>query len=350
MPITRILREQAIGAMRCVALDEHGRAVSLYLEKWSDRKSKAKLGRVYDGIVRTADRKDGGVFLDLHTGEQAFWRIGGAFKYAIGARLSVQVVAEARPDKLARVKKVESEVACGLSDMQLWQHSLKGGAEASVEDLQVGESEVDAAFETALAASHTLPGGGRLQICRTPALTSVDIDTAGRSNKGRTADRALAVNCEAAEEAARLLSLYSLGGLAVIDCIAPLPRAHGGKVKRAFIEAWRRIEGRKAEALAPSPFGLMEVKLEWGRTPISDILVDADGSPTAEAIALEGLRVLEREARAYPMARLTLNLPSEAHEWFRQSDLNLQGEIDARFGARISIVQSEHSQPDVTRI
>ena len=98
----------------------------------------------------------------------------------------------------------------------------------------------------------SLPGGGRLTIESTRALTAVDVDM------GSATDR-VAVNRAAAREVAAQLRLRNIGGLIVVDFIS---MRDPGQRKTVFAElraavAGDRMEPRLGRGL--SPFGLAEI-------------------------------------------------------------------------------------------
>jgi Ribonuclease G/E len=335
MPIARILRETAIGETRWLALDTAGRPVALHLERSSDREARAYLGDVFDGRLRAVHPRQGGGFVELPSGDNAFIRLDDGHGLTEGQSLRVEVVAEARRDKLARDRDAR------------WRKALPGAGSLSVEDVSVGDAEMTAAWDEALSGSVTLPGGGTLHIQPTNALVAVDLDTSGRNDPGRASARALRINSEAAQELARQASLRNLGGAMVLDCVSPINRESGIKVRDTFLSAFKALSQRNVRALAPSAFGLMEASIAWGAAPLGDRLVRSDGEPTDETLCLESLRQLQREARSQPMARLTLALPRRAFDWMIASRLDLQGQLDEIYGARLTVLQHDHSKPDI---
>lgn len=339
MPVARLLRERTVGETRWAALDGRGAAVALYLERSSDT-GRAVIGARLAGHVRKADAALGGAFVDLGPKGEAFVRLKPDVRLAEGAAVTVEVVAEARRGKLARVR-IADEAAPALEGVAAWRASLKGGASAPVEDRAAGDGEVQAAFEDALAARVTLRGGGRMQAERTEALVAADIDTAGRAIKGSRAEAARAINTEAAAELARQILLRGWGGLAVLDCVAPVDKAAGGAVRMAFLDAFKDVSARQVKALAPSEFGLMEISADWQLTPLDERMAGP------EALALEGLRQLEAAARASRMARLQLTLPEAAHGWLVASGLGAEGQLAQTYGGRLVILPGPNPLPEV---
>jgi hypothetical protein len=352
MPPTRILREKAIGETRWLAYDATDRPIALRLDRWSDQETRAQLGIITDCRIRAIHERQGGAFVELAYGTEAFMRLVEGHGLTEGQSIAVRTVAEARHGKLARVQLIDrrEKGQPQQSPADLWILRLTDGANATPEDVPVGDPDIQAAFEEALSELVTLNGGGTLRIQPTAALVAVDLDTSGRNDNGRAAARALRINLEAGRELARQIGLRNLGGAAVLDCVSPINRDAGLKVRDEFLAAFAAVSTRQAKALAPSPFGLMEASIAWGETPIADRMLDSNGLPTDETLCLDGLRNLQREARVQPMARFQLNLPDRAHAWMTGCGLDLQASLDESFGARLTISPHAKPQPEVFKI
>lgn len=344
MPVAHLLRERTIGETRWVALDANGVAVALYLEREHEAARRPVLGVRLDAQVRRIDTALGGAFVDLGARGEAFLRLKSGETFDEGAAIRVEVVAEARRNKLARVRLAASD---GPAGVDAWQASLTGGNAARVEDRAAGDADIAAAFEDALAPVLTLAGGGRLQVERTEALIAADIDTAGRNTRGTRATGALAINREAAGELARQILLRGWGGLAVLDCVGPLDKDAGNRIRSAFLEAFRDVSARQVKALAPSPFGLMEISADWQVTPLNERLMDGSGLPSPETQALEGLRQLEVAARANRMGRLALTLPAPAFDWLETAGLEAAARLAQAYGGRLAIRAGQTLTPEV---
>jgi len=348
MPVTRLLREATLGEVRWAALDSGGRPVALYLERASDLR-RAVIGERMTARVRRRDTAMGGVFVDLGAKGDAFLRLKAGETLDEGARVAVDVAAEARGNKLARVRLADTQSA-EVHGPARWAAQLAGGAAAPIDDRRPGDVEIQAAFDDALAEGVTLDGGGRLHLQRTEALIAADIDTAGRAPRASRAASALAVNLAAAAELARQILLRGWGGLAVLDCVAPLDRAAGGRVRAAFLETFGALSDRQVKALDPSAFGLMEISADWSLRPLSERLLDPGGRPSPETLALDGLRQLEARAQEARMGRLELRLPAAAFGWLAASGLDAPGQLAERYGARLSILPGDADTPDVKAV
>lgn len=119
------------------------------------------------------------------------------------------------------------------------------GPAAAFESTGVAEQ-----IATALAREVPLQGGGRLLIEPTAALTAIDVDGG--------AERALAVNLEAAQEIARQIRLRNLGGIIVVDFIGMAQR----RDRQRVVAALRRAVAQDpfpVQVHDTSPLGLVEI-------------------------------------------------------------------------------------------
>lgn len=353
MTVARFLREVTLGETRWAALDAQDSPIALYLERPTHP---VVLGARLEARIGKTEPGAGGTFLDIAGQTGAFLRTntgqsGTHTDTAVpseGSLVTVDVVAEARAGKLARVKLAPPGTHPAPSGANAWRAALRAEPTTPIEDLPPGDSLMAAAFEDALSPDVTLPGGGRLHIARTRALTAADIDSAGRPLKGSAAARALSLNREAAEALARQILIRGLGGLFVLDCVSPLTKETSGKLRDAFLAAWNAMTARPARVLAPSALGLMELSTEWRITPLSERLHDEAGAPTPETLALAGLRLLEAEARQNRMGRLKLSLPEAAFTWLGASGIDAETQLAAKYGARLTIGVHSRAAPEVS--
>lgn len=351
MSIAVILVHDAIGELRAVACDSEDKPVALFHDRWCERNIRARLGQVYEGHIRKCAQMDGGAFITLSQGEEGFLARRDLTGLVEGAAAIFQVAAEARPDKLAKLVEVETLPEEGPgSSFNLWRASLPGGIDAVINNSPDVVSQIAHVFEDALSPVVPLAGGGRLQITPTPALIAIDVDTIGRKDKGRATARARAVNRDAAEVLARQASLRNLGGALVLDCIAPIARQDRPLIKAKFLDTFRQISTRRAESLAPSPFGLMEVVLERGAIPIHEACLDANGVLTPLSQMLEGMRKVEQEAFARRGVQLCLSLPDRGYEAFLANRNLYQDALNKRFGNRINVVLGARDKIEVEHL
>ncbi len=160
------------------------------------------------------------------------------------------------------------------------------------------DDELEAAFDEACGPVVPLPGGGRLSIHPTPALTAIDVD-AGSAAGGR-GDALTTLNAAAIAEAARQIRLRNLAGAILVDVAGLAAKQRAG------------LTGAFAAALAPDPLakligvtglGLFEIQ----RARIHAPLHEAMAGPLP--VGLAALRQAAREAASRGGAALALRAP-----------------------------------------
>lgn len=207
-----------------------------------------------------------------------------------GDRIEVQVTAEPRERKGSALRLIGP----GQGAPRL----LAPGPEVSAllaqwapgVEVQTGLAAIQASWdaeEEALGQGDFFAEQGiDLAVQRTRALIAVDIDYAhlpGRdARKGR--ERA---NREGLKHAARLIRLAHWGGLVAIDLVGANlnPDAVMTAARSAF-------DGDGAVFGPLSRFGLLQLALPWGRTPIEDRLNDRDRRPSEMTRAIDLTRHL----------------------------------------------------------
>ncbi len=175
--------------------------------------------------------------------------------------------------------------------------------QAAYPDEPVHHAAFDDALETRIDAlaqpDAMLPGGLRAQFSPTPALTAIDLDSAGAS-AARTPKAAaqMAANLAALPGLAREIVLRNLSGAILID-FAGLPSRKRRALEPALLAALA------ADRLRPtlagfSHLGFAELSRARLRPPLHELL----GSPLG--LGLAALRQVAREAVAAPARRLAL--------------------------------------------
>ena len=329
---SKILVHDAPGERRAVLLDAEERPCRLFLQRWNGVGEPARLGSVHTARLRAfADAIDG-AFLELESGEEVFLRLKQRDGLTEGAALGVEIVSEARKDKLARAMRTDEPVD-DLDAWTRWLSQISGGSDLP---LQSDPDGVAAAFDEALSPSVTLRGGGQLHIDRTRALSAFDIDTSGRVGKGSAGARALSANREALGAMARQVSLRGLGGNLVLDCLSPLNKSASEKLQSVGEAVFDAYELDGARVLRPSPLGLMEVSVPWRVAPIEDHLYAKPG----ETELLDLFRAVQREAAANPADLFELSLSKAARAAYLDRKQEAEAELQRYFGGRVTISQS----------
>ena len=335
-----ILLERGVGETRAVALDSDRRPFALFCERHNAKANYARWGDVHVARLAKISNDQGGGFAVLDSGEDVFLRRREIEGFPEGAKLNVCIEAEARRGKYAR-GSLTAGAEIRQDPFAAWKSSLPNAASFDVREVSPGNRDVQAAFDEALSPEVTLPSGGALKISETPALIAIDVDTAGRRDAGRAYDRALAVNLDAVKETARQLSLRGLGGLVVIDCVAPLRTDLGARLKSEFVKAFRAYASRRIDALKPSRFGLLEASLAWQFKPIAHMFYDEAGNVRLHSRLLEHMRMLECELIENRSDNFRLSLPPSVHRGFANELNGYSQELSRRYGARFEITDSE---------
>jgi Ribonuclease G/E len=162
------------------------------------------------------------------------------------------------------------------------------------------DDALEAEIEALSGPEIPLPGGGRLLVHPTPALTAIDVD-AGTAAGGRDGRAQEALNVAALAEAARQIRLRSLGGAILLD-IAGLNRRRRGALMapmRAALAA-----DLLARLVGLTGLGLMEIVRTRVRAPLHEIVGWPTPSPLTRGLA--ALRRAAAEASARPGRRLAL--------------------------------------------
>lgn len=152
------------------------------------------------------------------------------------------------------------------------------------------------ALSAALAPEVALPGGGRLMIEPSEALTAIDVDSGARSG-GR--DNALSAACfEAAAAAAAEIRRRNLAGLIVID----FPRLADAAARAALVremQSQMRTDPTPHKVVDMSASGLMEITRRRAETPILELLTE---SAPADGYTGYGGRQARLDALAFDIA------------------------------------------------
>ncbi len=330
----------APGEFRAVAIDQTGLPWRLFSQRWNGEGEAARVGQVLSGRLRANAEMQGGAFVTLDGGDEVF--VSGADLGGITLGMAVRVIirAEARQGKLARAALTDA-MPGRFDAYAAWRASLPGGADLpEIKD----RDAVASAFDEAQQSHVTLPGGGRLYIEHTRALTALDIDSAGRNSKGSAGARALSINREAARVAARQIALRDLGGAIVLDCIGPINKVAGEQIRTDFVTSCKVAMYRKVQVLPPSRFGLMQTAIERGSCPMSD-RVKTDTAAGLFAI----LREVERAAEHDGAGLFRIDLSRDDLNAYLACQATCDSMLAARFGGRVSVAPSKDDLSVVRR-
>ncbi|MDD3837346.1 MAG: ribonuclease E/G [Phenylobacterium sp.] len=327
----RLFLDKGVGEQRgVVTLD--GRPERLLILR-DDEAQDLRIGARHRARVRKVEPQLGSAFLELAGGAEAMLDFKPDARPVQGSAIEVEIRAEPRRGKLALARAIGP--AEGALQLLAPPPGLKAQLSAFAPGVSVTEGEAarqvaDEAEAEALDIVHPLPGGGRLSIEPTRALTAVDIDLGDRQGQ-ETKRVARQANLAALGAAARLLRLKGLGGIVVFDLVG---RGHDGNALTEAARAAFRPDN-PGVAIGPiSRFGTLELLIPRRTRPIAEILLGPDGRPSARTLAQRLIRMAEREAAADPGGRLKLVCAPPIAE----SAAPLVEALKARIGHRLELV------------
>lgn len=321
----RIYIDKAPGETRgVVALD--GRPERLLIER--EGETWPRLGLRRRARVALVDRALGLAILDLGEGLEASLRLKADRAPPIqGQSLDVEIAIEPQGGKPAVARITAAEAAVGASPAPALEQRLAALAPGAPVILgPEARAMADDAEEEALAVEHGLGGGVSLAIEPTRALTAVDIDLAAAGGDGKRAARQ--ANLKALTALGRLLRLKALGGLVVVDLVG---RGHDGPALAHAAHAAFAVDQPGVVIGPVTKFGTLELALPRRYRPVSEILCDGSGGPSALTLALRLVRAIERQARAAPGGRFVARCAPEVAAAAAGPAEALKGIIGARF-------------------
>lgn len=162
------------------------------------------------------------------------------------------------------------------------------------------DDALEAEFDLLAGHDVPLPGGGRLTIHPTPALTAIDVDAGAHAGGGDAASQ-LRLNHAAVEEAARQIRLRELAGAILLD-VAGMP-AKRREALSAPLAAALDVDPLKPRLLGLTRLGLFEIQRPRIQPPLHEVL---GAPPSALTHGLAALRRAARESAAAPGRALAL--------------------------------------------
>ncbi|MBI1233491.1 MAG: ribonuclease E/G [Alphaproteobacteria bacterium] len=335
--------EEAIGETR-VALADNGRVVELHIERWSEAGLRARAGALYLGRIRTIDARLNAAFVDLGVGEPGFLPFGKAGRPAglhEGAAIPVRVTREAHAGKGPTLAREEGEFSGDAPRLLEDAAPLAERVAARFQDAEArwaDEVRIDIAeaIDEALSRDAAIPGGGRLIIEPTAALTAIDVDMAGRQGQGGAEKIAADLNRSAAKEAARQIRLRGLGGVIAIDFVHMRDRKLRVGVEQVLKAAVKHDPARID--IAPiSPFGIVELARQRTGRSLAERLNGPDGQPSDETLALNAIHRLESEGRSDRRRQLKLRVSPPIAAWLEAEHIAWREALTERIGPRFAV-------------
>ena len=162
------------------------------------------------------------------------------------------------------------------------------------------DDALEAEFDMLAGTEVPLPGGGRLSIHPTPALTALDVDAGGHA-AGTDAEAQLRLNRLAVAEAARQIRLRELAGAILLDVAGLSVKRR--EVLAAPLAAALEDDPLKPRLLGLTRLGLFEIQRPRIHPPLHEVL-GLPPSPLTHGLA--ALRRAAREVAAAPGRALAL--------------------------------------------
>jgi ribonuclease G len=210
-------------------------------------------------------------------------------------------------------------------------------------DLYDLEDEIELLMSTRVP----LPSGGWITVEGTEALTAIDVNSGSFTASTGLEETSFKVNREAAYEIGRQLRLRGIGGLIVIDFIHLNEPDNIQSVLDVLAESLAK--DRTPTQISPmSEFGLVEITRKRIRDPLVKLMTECcrpcDGhgrKRTRDAVALEVLRRVEREAAASPGKPVVVRAAPEIIQWLEAHNDEVRQALARRGAARVSFEPRE---------
>lgn len=233
------------------------------------------------------------------------------------------------PGPLLRLAARYPDAPVLIDDAALAARLLPTLAERVVRVPQAFDEATEAAVDALAEPELTLPGGARISITPTPALTAIDVDAGGETAAaGGKARMQRALNRTILPVLAAQIRLRNLGGAILID-----PAGLSLAARRALLAPLAALlaeDPARPRLIGLSGLGLIEILRPRGSAPLHDLLAGP------HAAGLAGLRALARAIAAAPATPAVLHA-APAVVAALQRDATALEEMAALAGQRIAL-------------
>jgi Ribonuclease G/E len=175
-----------------------------------------------------------------------------------------------------------------------------GAARVALQHRPAFDDALEAEFDGLCGPDIPLPGGGRLLVHPTPALTAIDVDAGSAAGIGDAASP-MRLNELALAEAARQIRLRNLAGAILVDVAGLTPKRR--EALAAPFAAALAEDPLRPRLLGLTRLGLFEVQRQRIHPPLHEVL---GWPPSPLSHGLVALRRAAREAALRPSRRLAL--------------------------------------------
>ncbi len=302
---------------RRAALVRDGHIVEIHIQ----RDQNFAVGEV--GSARVDSKTKTGAYLTADDGRQMLVRRGTGLTEGSNAifQITREAIAEPGLVKLAEAQLIDALPSCLPTAQSLWEKRLN----ATGRQIR-RHADISDAFACALSGS-TQAGDAIISFQRTKAGLVFDIDGTGDP---------MAINIAAAREIARLLRLYRVGAMVMIDFIAVESKQDRQVIADAFRDA-SIDDPRPFESTAVNGFGMMQVVRARPRPSVLDILFGTRIAVLSDET--QALWLLREASRSDGFGARTITAPLpvatllSAPEWQKQRQL-----CERMTGAPLAIV------------
>lgn len=148
----------------------------------------------------------------------------------------------------------------------------------------------------------------------------------------------------------REVSLRRLGGLFVIDCVAPVSRESAAQLRAIMTDLVDRHTTHTLRSEGPTQkLGLLSGALNWRFRPIQEILFDRDGRERPETELFKALRLAVREARADRRSFFTLHLGAEPLALYVAQEETLSATLPDDVQGRVRVSEHVSDRTEIRR-
>jgi len=250
IPLIEIWRDDAPGERR-TALVENGLPVEIHIQ----RDAYWVLGEHGEGRIER--KTPSGAYITPASGTEILLR--GKTSAPEGAHIGFEIIREAIAEP-GRIKPAEAALCETLEAVRCDKAALWDRRIAQM-GLPISTKPLDAAFDAALAGESNL-GDVVISFQRTKAGLVFDVDGIGDP---------FAINSVAATEIARLLRLYQVGAMVVVDFVSMESKAQRSDIA-GILDAAAASDCRPFERTAINGYGLMQIVRARPRPSVLDHL------------------------------------------------------------------------------
>ena len=182
---------------------------------------------------------------------------------------------------------------------------------------------VDALMEKRMGRYVWLKSGGSLVVDENEALTVIDVNTGKFVGNKSFDETVFKLNCEAAQEIARLLRLRDIGGIVIVDFIDMESEEH----RQALLELMKELmtaDRNRTNVLGFTALGLMEITRKRVRRSLTKqlqhqcTLCSGSGSVDSyETVAWTVVRELWKWARTHSTGTLLVETNEQVAGWLK---------------------------------